>query len=56
MKRFAWRVLVFTLSFLFLSTLWLITVVPYEIRWWFEDRWRFITELWEITGQEDTNA
>lgn len=52
MKRFLGRVLLFTVTFLILSILWLITDVPYAIRYWFEDRWRFIAELWADTDKE----
>lgn len=54
-KRLAWRLVSFAFAFLILSLLWLIFDVPFAIRYWFEDRWRFITELWETTG-ETTDA
>jgi hypothetical protein len=56
MKRFAWRVLSFTLELLILSLLWLVLEVPYSIRYWFEDRWHFITELWATIGEESNDG
>jgi hypothetical protein len=55
-KRMCCRVVSFTVAFLFLSLLWLAFEVPYAIRYWFEDRWRFIADLWEETGEVRDDA
>jgi hypothetical protein len=36
--------------------LWLVLEVPYSIRYWFEDRWHFITELWATIGEESNDG
>jgi hypothetical protein len=50
------RAAVFLFAFVVISLLWLVFEVPHAIRYWFEDRWYFIRDLWRSTASDGVPA